>query len=270
LNHRFLLFRRGLNYYCEDTTTGRQTSLRTKDAREAQSLINARNESVRQPLLNLQIALTYLAASDSGVASRTWQSALQALIETKRGSTRERWGRAARDSALASLLPRKVIETQAEHFLTVLNAGSVSTNVHLRKLHNFCLDMGWRPWPVLPKRQWPSVEFKEKRAITAQEHQAIIAREPNEETRSFYELLWHLGESQTDVATLTAENVDWGNRVVTYTRHKTSALSQLHFGDQAAAVLSRLPRNGFLFPRLARMHEKHRAKQFKCRCTLLV
>ncbi|MCW5556464.1 MAG: hypothetical protein KIT22_01245 [Verrucomicrobiae bacterium] len=104
MKHRFLLFRRGLNYYCEDTTTGRQTSLRTKDARKDQSLLNARNESVRQPLLNLQIARTYLAASDS---------------------------------ALASLLPRKVIETHAGHFLAVLNAGSVSTNVHLRKLHNF-------------------------------------------------------------------------------------------------------------------------------------
>jgi integrase len=164
------------------------------------------------------------------------------------------------------LLGRLVIETQAEHFLVALKAGPVSTNVHLRKLHNFCLDMGWLPWPVLPKRQWPAIEFKEKRAITADEHQAIIAREPNPETRSFYELLWHLGGSQTDVATLTAENVDWTDRVISYTRNKTGVVCQLHLGQQAAALLASLPRLGPLFPRFAAMDEKHRAKEFKRRC----
>jgi len=87
---RFILFRRGNTDYCEDTNTGQPTSLRTKDAGEAQTLLNARNESVRQPMLKLQIARTYLAASDSGVATRSWQQALDALIETKQGSTRDR------------------------------------------------------------------------------------------------------------------------------------------------------------------------------------
>lgn len=265
----YILFQRGNTYYSEDTSTKQQTSLRTKDKGEALTLLHAKNESVRQPVLNLQIARTYLAASDSAISSRTWQQAVESLIATKRGSTQQRWQRAARDKAFTSLLCRVVIETQAEHFLTVLKAGAVSTNVHLRKLHNFCLDMGWLPWPILPKRQWPSIEFKEKRAITPAEHQAIIAREPNEETRSFYELLWHLGGSQTDVATLTAESVDWSDRVISYARNKTGVMSQLHFGEQAAAVLSRLPRHGLLFPRQAQIDEKHRAKQFKRRCTLL-
>jgi integrase len=266
---RFILFRRGSTFYCEDTTTGKQSSLRTKDGGEALTLLNARNESVRQPVLNLQIARTYLAASDSGVSTRTWQQAIDALIATKRGSTQQRWQRAGRDKALASLRTRTVIETQPEHFLVALKIGSVSTNVHLRKLHNFCLDMGWLPWPILPKRQWPAIEFKEKRAVTAEEHRRIVEREPNEETRSFYELLWHLGGSQTDVATLTAESVDWSDRVISYTRNKTGVMSQLHFGEQAATILARLPRHGLLFPRQARMDEKHRAKQFKRRCTLL-
>ena len=38
-----------------------------------------------------------------------------------------------------------------------MQRGTVSTNVFLRKLHNFCLDMSWLPWPVIPKRQWPAV-----------------------------------------------------------------------------------------------------------------
>ncbi|HTI71945.1 MAG TPA: hypothetical protein VMF06_18355, partial [Candidatus Limnocylindria bacterium] len=189
---RFTLFKRGSTYYCEDTTSGKQTSLKTKDEGEAQTLLHVKNEAGRQPSLNLQIARTYLAAADGETVKRTWAIALDALIATKRGSTQQRWQRAAKDKAFDSLRHRTVIETQAQHFLLVLKTGSVSTNVHLRKLHNFCLDMGWLPWPVLPKRQWPAIEFKDKRAITAKEHAAIIARERNPETRAFYELLWHL------------------------------------------------------------------------------
>jgi hypothetical protein len=37
-------------------------------------------------------------------------------------------------------------------------------------MHNFCVDMNWLPWPLIPKRQWPAVKFKDKRAITLEEH----------------------------------------------------------------------------------------------------
>jgi hypothetical protein len=49
INHimktRFNLFRRAGVFYTEDTTTGKQTSLRTRDETEAKSLLNARNEA---------------------------------------------------------------------------------------------------------------------------------------------------------------------------------------------------------------------------------
>jgi hypothetical protein len=60
--------------------------------------------------------------------------------------------------------------------------------------------MHWLPWPLLPKLQWPPVKFKLKRAITLDEHTRIVERERNPELRAFYELLWHLGGSQSDVA----------------------------------------------------------------------
>ena len=91
---------------------------------------------------------------------------------------------------------------QLEALLEGLKAGTVSTNVHLRKLHNFCLAMNWLPWPIIPKRLWPEVRFQPKRAITIEEHQLIIEREKNPERRNFYELCWHLGGSQTDIANL--------------------------------------------------------------------
>ena len=58
MNQRFILFRRAGVFYCEDTNTRKQTSLRTKDKAEAQTLLHAKNEAVRQPVLNMQIART--------------------------------------------------------------------------------------------------------------------------------------------------------------------------------------------------------------------
>ena len=74
MNQRFIMFRRAGVFYCEDTTTGKQLSLRTKDEGEAKTLLHAKNESFRQPILNLQIARTYMAASDPLASKRTWQS----------------------------------------------------------------------------------------------------------------------------------------------------------------------------------------------------
>jgi hypothetical protein len=92
MKRRFILYRRKLGgtFYVEDTLTRKQESLDTKDRAEATALLNARNESVRQTQLNLQIAKAYLADSDSSVFTRTWQNALDAIVETKTGSTQDR------------------------------------------------------------------------------------------------------------------------------------------------------------------------------------
>ena len=135
-------------------------------------------------------------------------------METKHGSTKERWLRAAKDKALYGLRHKIIIETQAESLLQALKSGTVSTNIHLRKLHNFCLSMNWLPWPLIPKRLWPEIKFKDKRAITREEHRRIIEREQNPERRDFYELCWHLGGSQSDIASLSGEHIDWSNLVI--------------------------------------------------------
>jgi integrase len=94
------------------------------------------------------------------------------------------------------------------------------------------------------------------------EHQRIINREGNPATRAFFELLWHLGGSQTDIATLRAEDIDWNDQTIAYQRHKTGVTALISFGEQVAEILRNLPRSGELFPALARIHEKHRAKLF--------
>jgi hypothetical protein len=132
---------RGNQFYCVDTETGKRFSLKTKDRDVAEQIILAKNQSLRQPSLNLQIAKAYLAGTDNGIATRTWQNALDALINTKLGSNQHRWRTAAKDKAFAPLLPRVIIETPGELLLRVMQTGKVSTNVYLRRLHNFCADI---------------------------------------------------------------------------------------------------------------------------------
>jgi len=157
-------------------------------------------------------------------------------------------------------------ETLAEHFLKALHEGTVATNVFLRRLHNFALDMNWLLGPVIPKRQWPKVRYKDKRAITADEHQRIVEREPNPERRLFYELCWHLGGSQGDVALLRAENVDWKQRLLTYRRKKTGELCQIQVGAEVEKVLRLLPPTGPLFPYVSGVRVCDRSTEFKKRC----
>jgi hypothetical protein len=59
MKNRFILFLRLGIYYCEDTTTGKQVSLRTRDKAEALRLLGVKNEAVCQPSMNLQIARIY-------------------------------------------------------------------------------------------------------------------------------------------------------------------------------------------------------------------
>lgn len=270
---RYRLIRRGIRsgaFYCVDTKTGKRESLGSATQDEAQQILEAKNNAQRQPILNLQIAKAYLAGSDTGINTRTWQHALEALTNTKQGANRIRWLTVAKDKALVPLLPKVIIETTGEQLLRALQTGTVSTNVFLRRLHNFCADMNWLPWPLIPKRQWPTVRFKEKRAITWDEHSKIVARENNQERRLFYQLVWYLGASQSDLAHLTAEDVDWPNRIISFFRMKTlwrgGPPPQIRFGKAVEEILSSLPKEGFLFPYLATVRAGDRATEFKQRC----
>ncbi len=261
---RYRLVYRGIRnaYYSFDTHTKRRESLGTGNADEAQRLVDTKNEAVHHAEMNLQIAQVYLQHSDPALAARTWQHVMEKVVSLKTGSTRERWEHAVDDKAFDLIRDRKLLQTTSEHFLAVLNHGSVSTNVYLRRAHNFAIGMHWLPWPVLPKLQWPPVTYKEKRAITFAEHGRIIDRERNPELRAFYELLWHLGGSQSDVANLAAEDIHWPNRTISFQRCKTKVPVVIAFGAEAAAVLQTLPKLGRLFPWLSTLHEKHRAKHF--------
>src|SRR6202142_1789198 len=260
---------RGDTFYCVDSKTSKRTSLNTADEGSAKQIVEAKNQAERQPVLNLQIAKAYLAGTDNGLNKRTWRNAIETLTSMKQGANQERWRRVAKDKAIALLFPRVIIETPGELLLKVLQLGKVSTNIYLRRLHNFCLDMNWLPWPLIPKRQWPVIRFKEKRAVTLEEHQRIITAEVNPERKILYQLCWHLGASQGDIANLKGEDVDWQNGTVSFVRKKTGVPAIVHLGKEALNLLKDLPAEGVLFPYLSSVRAGDRATEFKQRCKQL-
>jgi integrase len=264
---RYRVYRRqGGMFYLFDRHTGKRESLETADEAAAQRVLHAKNEAQQQPLINRQIARAYLAVGDPEITRRTWSHVIAEIIKLKHDATQERWITAGKDHAFDLIRELPIFETQADHFLRVLERGRVATNVFLRRIHNFALDMGWLPWPVLPKKQWPGVEYGAKRAITWEEHRQIVEREQNPERRSFYELCWLLGGSQGDIASLRAEDIDWENRVVSYRRQKTKTMALLHFGTEVAALFRQLPQSGPLFPYLRGVRAADRATEFRQRC----
>lgn len=284
---QFRIFRRASGvWYIEERGTKHQESLRTRDKLEAKRLLNARNEAQRLPAINLQIAQAYVAAADPAMVTRDWQMAMEAIALQKQGETQRRWMVSGKDKAFDLIRKKPLLETTSQDLLKVMAAGTVSTNVYLRRIHNFALDMDWLLKSIIPKRQWPKIVHATKRAITFEEHERIIEAEANAARRNqgsrnsdephygerlaFYKLCWHLGGSQSDIAFLTADDIDWTDRTIGYNRKKLEGRSVIppliHFGEQVAAILRTLPSKGALFPYLRSVRSADRATEFKQRC----
>ena len=175
------------------------------------------------------MARVYLAGSDPQASTRTWDDVLTQIIASKKDENKRRWETFKKHKPCQQLWTRIVIETRAEDFLSVLNGGKISTNKFLRVVQNFALDMGWLQAPVIPKRQWPKLEYAQKRAIKLEEHHMIIEREANPERRLFYELAWHTGAAQSDLASLCGEDINWTDRMLSFFRKKTKQPVRVHF-----------------------------------------
>ncbi len=146
---RYRLIYRGLRdtYYSVEASTGKRESLGTNNPEVAQRLLDAKNEAVRHTEMNLQIAQIYLQHGNPDLKNRTWQQVMESVMSLKTGATHKRWQTAIQDKAFDLIRDRKLLETTAEHFLQVLKRGTISTNVFLRRVHNFAVGMHWLPCP---------------------------------------------------------------------------------------------------------------------------
>lgn len=268
----FRLYRRQPygTFYILDVRTGRPESLRTKDPKRAQRLFEARLETLERPEAAYRLGMAYLQTADPDAETRTWAHLIDAYAnQRKAGPTRHRIETARRDKALSNMLNQVILRTRAEDIFAALNLGGVSTNTYLRRFHNFALDMGWIPRPILPRPLWPKARHQRRMAITSEQHQRIVERETNPERRAYYQLCWFLGGANSDMACLRAENIDWSQQMVSFIRRKTQSPCLQKFGPECAEVLRGLPRRGPLFPYLCTVRESDRATEFRQRCQKL-
>jgi hypothetical protein len=269
---KYRLFRRrNAVFYWQANDSSKQGTLRTNDRREAERLLNAMNESHREPTLNLNLAPAYLAAHDPKMAQRTWQAVMDEMATHGIPSTQERCARGFRSKSYDPIRNKPLVQTTGEDLLAVVHANGNCVAHYLRRLHNLALDLGWLPWPILAKRAWPKIHTKSRRAITAEEHGAVIASEKNTDRRAYYELLYETGAAQTDGANLTAEDIDWRNGVLVYRRKKLGPFSEpcrLTIGRKLRAFLPALPASGDLFPNIKRTSANHRSAEFSRRCRI--
>ena len=268
LKYRLYRRRNGV-FYWQENDSAKQGTLRTNDRREAERLLNAMNESHREPTLNLNLARAYLAAHDPKMSQRTWQAVMDEMATHGLPSTQARSARGFRSKAYDSIRSKPLVQTTGEDLLAMIHANGNYVAHYLRRLHNLALDLGWLPWPILAKRAWPKIRSQSKRAITADEHAAIIASEKNAEHRAYYEVLYDTGAAQTDAANLTAEDIDWQNGVLIYRRKKLGPCSEpcrLTIGNKLRGVFKSLPQSGPLFPNIKRISANHRSAEFRRRC----
>ena len=263
---KYTLFRRGGIYYSQDSATGQQKSLRTRDETEALKLINARNEAHRQPVLNLHLARAYLAASDPAFVERTWQTVMDQMQSRGKDSSRERYASVFKSPAFDALRNKRLLETTADDFLAVFKDGKVSIICFLKRLNNFALSLGWIALPIIAPCLWPAYEPKDRRGITQDEHQAVLAKEKKAEWKLYLELLWETGAAQSDAVNFKAEDIDRQTRTISYFRQKTGSLAQFTISKALESVLSHLPTTGALFPNLSRFTANDRASRFRRRC----
>src|SRR5471030_260486 len=154
--------RRNGNFYWQENDSKKQGSLRTTDRREAERLLNAMNESHRQPSLNLSLARAYLAAHDPAMASRTWQAVMNEMATHGIPTTQERCARAFHSKAYHPLRHRLLVQTTGAELLAILHANGNCVGHYLRRLHNLAVDLGWLAWPILAKRAWPKSEASKR------------------------------------------------------------------------------------------------------------
>ena len=263
---KYTMFRRSGVYYSQDTATGQQKSLRTRDHTEALKLINARNDACRQPVLNLHLARAYLTASDPAFVERTWQTVMEQLQARGKESSRQRYLDVFKSPAFDGLRHKRLMETTTDDFLALFKVGKVSIICFLKRLHNFAVSLGWIAIPIVAPYLWPKYEPKDRRGITQDEHQIILAKEQNAEWKLFLELLWETGAAQSDAANFKAEDIDWPTRTISYFRQKTGSLAQFTISTALEKALQQLPTTGALFPHLSQFTANDRASRFRRRC----
>ncbi len=154
LKYRLYRRRNGV-FYWQENDSAKQGTLRTTDRRDAERVLNAMNESHREPTLNLNLARAYLAAHDPKMAKRTWQAVMDEMATHGIPTTQHRSARGFRSRAYDAIRNKPLVQTTGADLLAIIHANGNCVAHYLRRLHILAVDLGWLAWPILAKRAWP-------------------------------------------------------------------------------------------------------------------
>ena len=105
--------------------------------------------------------------------------------------------------------------------------------------------------------------------FTFEEHQQIIAAEVNPERKALYQLCWHLGGSQGDIANLKGEDVDWAERHGEFYEKKDGRARHCPLGSGGIEPVQRPARRRRVVSDPSRVRANDRATEFRSRCRQL-
>lgn len=74
MKQRFYVYRRGETFYLQDSKTGKQQSLETKDKKAALRLLEIKRQTAENPGFNQFIVKSCLSTQDPLLPKRTWQA----------------------------------------------------------------------------------------------------------------------------------------------------------------------------------------------------
>jgi integrase len=269
MKNRYWLMNRDGMFYAKDSQTGRRESLGTKNKAQAQRLIVAKNETLQNSALNLQLGKVYLAGHDPKLTTRTWAEVMDQLASRGKQKSQKRCRQEMNSEPFVLIRDKTVVETTGDDLRAVLQAGKAATNNYLRRLHNLAVGLGWLPWPVIPPKLWPKVTAKRKRGVRMEEYDAILSAEQNLERKLYYQMLWETGAAQSDAAAFSSANVDWQTETFSYARAKTGEVARLKMGPRLKALISQLPAAGPYFPKISTLKDSDRSAEFSRRRHLL-
>ena len=98
--------------------------------------------------------------------------------------------------------------------------------------------------------------MQKRHTISKAVHRALLTCARSQELRDFLELLWATGGTPHDLLGLSAENIDWGAKRLSFLPGKRGASGptlQISIQDRLEKALRRMPAQGKFFPQLDSM-----------------
>jgi integrase len=234
---------RGGMWYMREFKDGKiikNKSLGTKDEKEAHELA-----TLKQSVLSLsnshaaKIAKVYQDQAGEEYVNRTWSDCFDAFNDPRIKSEssirtyKSHWQHPVFDS----IKDRKIADTNPSDLSNILKSATASGRNMMLMLHKFALDNHYAFQSLITKTTKDATKrmLGDTTATLEKEEYKLILEaidenidkprknqnsELTKEFRDWIVLLWHVGGSSKDMASLTTDNVDWDNGNIVYYREK--------------------------------------------------